>query len=78
MVSLHLNRKAPPPPLPPMPKKKSTAKRGEGSDSDDEDETPKARLKRLVAEFESLEGVDSKASNARRKEITEEMDRILS
>ncbi|KAG9039283.1 hypothetical protein FRB95_011868 [Tulasnella sp. JGI-2019a] len=77
IVPLHLNRKPPPPPLPPMPRKGKTLKAGAGSGSDDDDdETPKARLKRLAAEFEALEGMDSKKANDRRKEINEEMGRL--
>lgn len=75
IVPLHLNRKPPPPPLPPMPRKGKALKAGSGSD-DDDDETPKARLKRLAAEFEALEGMDSKKANDRRKEINEEMGRL--
>ncbi|KAG8890785.1 hypothetical protein FRB98_004830 [Tulasnella sp. 332] len=78
IVPLHLNRKPPPPPLPPMPRKSKVIKGGTGSGSDDdEDETPRARLKRLAAEFEALEGMDSKKANDRRKEINEEMGRLV-
>ncbi|KAG9038735.1 hypothetical protein FS837_001195 [Tulasnella sp. UAMH 9824] len=75
IAPLHMNRKPPPPPLPPIPKKKP-AKKGDGSDSEDDNETPKARLKRLAAEYESLEGMESKKANDRRKEIVEEMARL--
>ncbi|KAG8928392.1 hypothetical protein FRC01_006015 [Tulasnella sp. 417] len=75
IAPLHMNRKPPPPPLPPIPKKKP-AKKGDGSGSEDDDETPKARLKRLAAEYESLEGMESKKANDRRKEIVEEMARL--
>ncbi|KIO26333.1 hypothetical protein M407DRAFT_202230, partial [Tulasnella calospora MUT 4182] len=75
IAPLHMNRKPPPPPLPPIPKKKS-AKKGEGSDSEDDNETPKVRVKRLAAEYESLEGMESKKAIDRRKEIVEEMARL--
>lgn len=71
-----MNRKPPPPPLPPNIAKKKSAKKGDGSDSEDDDETPRARLKRLAAEYESLEGMESKKANDRRKEITEELARL--
>ncbi|KAG8953137.1 hypothetical protein FRC04_003085 [Tulasnella sp. 424] len=76
IAPLHMNRKPPPPPLPPNIAKKKSAKKGDGSDSEDDDETPRARLKRLAAEYESLEGMESKKANDRRKEITEELARL--
>ncbi|KAG8973128.1 hypothetical protein FRB90_010006 [Tulasnella sp. 427] len=75
IAPLHMNRKPPPPPLPPIPKKKP-AKKGDGDESDEDDETPKVRLKRLAVEYESLEGLESKKANDRRKEIVEEIARL--
>lgn len=74
IAPLHMNRKPPPPPPPPIPQKK---KKPLGDDGDDDDETPRARAKRIVAELEGLEGMDSKRANDRRKELTEELGRLV-